>query len=108
MAVGHAGPDAEDAGLNQRVLHAGHLLAHGLQRLPYDRGAHPLGTKVTDFLELKQVGEGKSFGNWNESCTLPADELVGGDMQDTKDVRSTVSIHVSSESPAELVLIIKG
>ena len=108
MAKSHARTDTEGAGLDQRVLHAGHLLLHGLQGFANDRRPHPLGAQVANFLKLQEVVEGERLGNRNKSCPLPAHKLLGRDVQDPKDVRSTISIHVSSESPAELAFIIRG
>ena len=96
MAVGHARANAESAGFDQRVLHAGHLLLHGLQRFADGCRTHTFGPQVTHFHELKQIEEGECVGNGDESCFLPASQLAGRDVQDPKDVRSTKSIHVGS------------
>ena len=108
VTIGNARSDAEGAGFEQRILHAGHLLLHGLQRFANDGRAHTFGAQVTNLFKLEEVVEGKRLGNRSKSGALPANELLGRDVQYPKDVRSTISIHVSSESPAELIPIIGG
>jgi hypothetical protein len=63
---------------------------------------------VANLLKLKEIVKGERLGDGSKSSTLPANELLGRDVQNPKDVRSTISVHVSSESPAELVTIIGG
>ena len=53
MAIGDSRTDAEGAGLDEWVLHAGDLLLHGLQRFANHRRTHALGAKVADLLELE-------------------------------------------------------
>jgi hypothetical protein len=70
---------------------------------------HTLGAQVTHFGELQQIEKSKHIGNGDEACFLPASQLVGRDVQDPKDVRSTESVHVgSAQIAAELATIIDG
>ena len=75
---------------------ASHLLQHGLQGFADRCRSHTLGAKVAHFRKLKQIKEGKSIGNWDETRFLPASQLVGRDVQDPKDVRSTELVHLGS------------
>src|SRR6516164_604012 len=52
MTEGETTAKAEDAGLDQRVLHTGNLLLHRLKRLADDGWTHALSPKVADFHQL--------------------------------------------------------
>src|SRR5580692_7239760 len=90
MTIGDARSNGEGAGLNQRILHAGYLFLHGLKRFADHGRTHTFCAQVADLLKLKEVVEGKRLGNGSKSCTLPANQLLGRDVQDPKDVRSTI------------------
>src|SRR5437868_2323349 len=102
MPIRNSASHVEGAGLEQRVLHPGDLLLHGLQRLENHGRAHALGAQVAYLPQLDQVVEGEVFGFRSEARLLPARQLLGGDVQDAKNVRSSVAIHTGSESPMSL------
>ena len=107
MTITHAGANTKGAGFEEGVLHASHLLLHGLQRLADCRRTYPFGAQVADFRELKQIKEGETVGNGDESCFLPSGQLVGRDVKHAKDFRSTEWFHVgSARIVAELAMII--
>ena len=53
MAEGDSLARRECSGFEQRIFHAGNLLLHGIERLPYHRRAHFAGAQITHFLDLQ-------------------------------------------------------
>src|SRR5271166_2488102 len=97
MTERHARSHIVGARLEQRVLHAGYLLLHGLERLADDSRTHALGAQVANFDELEEIVPGEGIGNGNKSRALPTGQLARGDVQETKNTLSTVSIHVNAK-----------
>jgi len=51
----YAAAGVKRAGLEQGVLHAGHLLLHRIERLPDHRRAHFAGAQVAHFFDLQEI-----------------------------------------------------
>ena len=75
MAEGYPGAEPKSSGFEQRILHARHLLQHGLQRLADDGGTHPLGAQVAHFFELQEIKERIRGRLGYQPSLLPARQL---------------------------------
>jgi hypothetical protein len=93
MPEGDAVSRAKRTGLEQRILHPGYLLLHGLERLPDDRRTHLAGAQITHFLDLQQVKKGITLGDGYQSGLFPSRQLTRREPKYAKQVCSTVSVH---------------
>src|SRR6516165_11599953 len=71
MAERKSAADAEYAGFEEGILHAGDLLAHRYKRFSNDRRTHTLGTKVTNLFQLDEIKEGEIVRNRRQTGPLP-------------------------------------
>src|SRR5581483_11653642 len=80
--------------LDQRVLHPGHGLLHGSQRLANHRWAHFLGPHVAQFFQLQEIEEGIGLGWGDQAGPFPARQLSRSDAQHSQYIGSNVPVHL--------------
>ena len=84
----------ERSRFEQWILHARHLLLHGLKRLPDHGRADLSGAQIAYFFYLQQVEEGIAPSGGYQSGFFPSCQLARGEPQDANQIRSIVSVHV--------------
>ena len=72
MAEGDSLARRESSGFKQRIFHAGNLLLHGIERLPYHRRPHFAGAQITHFLDLQEVEKRIALGGRYQSSFFPS------------------------------------
>src|SRR5215469_4033706 len=97
MPEGDAVPGGCGAGLQQRILHTRHLLLHGFQRLPDDRGPDLLRAQVADFLDLQEVEKRIALRDGHQSGFFPTRQLARREPKYAEQVLSTVTVHDCKE-----------
>ena len=93
VAKGDAVSALIGAGFEQRILHAGNALLHGLERLADDGRTHALGAQVADFLDLEQFEEGITFRRGHKTSFLPSLELAGSEPENAQQICSAITVH---------------
>ena len=93
MPEGYAAPAGERACFEQRILHARHLLQHGIERLANHRRAYFFRAQVAYFLDLQEIEKRIILGGGNQSGFFPTRQLTRREPQNAKQVRSTISVH---------------
>lgn len=84
-----------DSRLKQRILHAGNLTLHGVDRGPNLAWSNFLGSQLAQLFDLKEVVKGITFRCRDQPRPLPSRELARSDAQNAKNFSSKISFHVS-------------
>jgi hypothetical protein len=93
VAESNAMPGAENARLDQWILHSRSLLLHGIERPPDYRRAHFMSAQVANFLDLQEVKKGIAFGDGYQFGFFPTRQLTRRKPKNPKQICSTVSVH---------------
>jgi hypothetical protein len=103
VAESNAMPGAEDARLDQRILHSCSLFLHGIKRPPDYRGAHLVSAQVANFLDLQEVKKGVALGGGYQFGFFPSCQLTRRKPKNPKQICSTVSVHVDKKRSAFII-----
>lgn len=83
----------KNTSLKQRILHPGNLALHGIERSANHRRSHLLSAKFAQLPDLKKIVKGITFGDSDQSSTLPSRQLVRADAQYAQYFSSKISFH---------------
>jgi len=103
VAESNAMPGAEDARLDQRILHSCSLFLHRIKRPPDYRRAHFMSAQVANFLDLQEVKKGIAFGDGYQFGFFPSCQLTRRKPKNPKQICSTVSVHVDKKRSAFII-----
>ena len=103
MPKGNPVSGEERARFQQRIFHTRYLLLHRLQGLADDGRAHFLGAQVANFLYLQEIEERITLGGGYQFGLFPTCQLTRREPQNSKQVRSTVSVHGDMGIPSFII-----
>jgi hypothetical protein len=103
VAESNAMAGAENARLDQRILHPRSLFLHGIKRLPDYRRAHFMSAQVANLLDLQEVKKGIVLGDGYQFGFFPSCQLTRRKPKNPKQICSTVSVHVDKKRSAFII-----